>query len=193
MSRSKSILWAVGVLLVVVSCGKGAAETAVKAAEDAVESIRADGEMYAPADFAQVEGEAKSARDMVTKGDYQGAATTAQQIPAKAEEVKKTAMAAKETLTREWSDMQASMPGMVEAVAAKVKQIDDSQRVPKGMTKEEWDECKGKLESINQTWSQAASAAQAGQVRTAVESGRQVKAMAEELMAKLGMAAPAGA
>lgn len=193
MTRSKSLLWVAGVFLVVTACGKGAAETAVKAADDALEGARTEAEMYAPAEFAQVDAEVKSAREMMSKGDYQGAAATAQQVPAKVEEVKKIAMAAKESLTKEWTDMQATVPAMVEAVNAKVKELDDAKRTPKGATKEDWADWKNRLDSANQAWAQASSAAQDGQVKTAVESGRQAKATAEELMAKLGLTQPAGA
>lgn len=190
MSRSKFLLLGIGLLLLAgASCsGKGAAETAVKAAEDAVEAIRPDAEMYVPDEFHQLQSEVQAARDMVTNGDYKGATAAAQGIPAKAEELKQSAMAAKEAMTKEWSDLQASVPGMVQAVGAKVTEM--ATKPPKGMSKEDVADAQAKAESMTKMWGQAEASAQAGQVKMAVDSGRQARAMAEELMVKLGMSTP---
>ena len=196
MYRSKFLLstLALSFLLAAASCGgKGEAETAVKAADDAIAAIQPDAEMYAPAEFTQVTSAADSARDLFNQGDYKGARTIAEGVPARADEVKQAAMAAKEAMIKEWTDLEAQVPGMVEAVTAKVNEMAGGKRPPKGMTPEQVAESQSNTETMNQMWSQATTAATAGQIKVAVDGGRQVRAMAEELMVKLGMTTPTGA
>jgi hypothetical protein len=185
----------ISLLLATASCSsKAPAEAALKAADDSIEAIRADAEVYAPMEFGQLVDSATSAREMYTNGDYKGALAAAQAIPPKTEEVKAQVATTKESMIAEWSQMQTAVPAMVQEISAKVAEMASTKKMPKGMTKEQFAETQAKVESMNQMWTQATGAATGGQVKTAVEHGQHVKAMAEEIMMQLGMTpAPAGA
>jgi hypothetical protein len=180
------------VLLTTGCGGKGEAETAIQAADAAIAAVRADGEMYAPEDFARVSSAADSAHAMFDQGDYKRASAIAATIPALADAVKQTATTAREAMTQEWSTLESTVPGMVQAITVKMSEMTASKRRPKGMTPEQVTAIQGQAETMNQLWNQATAAALAGQVKDAVDGGRRVRAMAEEILTQLGMTVPAG-
>ena len=178
-------------LALAVGCGKAPAEAALKAADEAIEAVRPDAEKYVADEFKGLADAAAEAKAAFDKGDYKAAMTAAQELPAKAQAVGAAAAAKKEAMTQAWSAMAAGLPGMVDAIKAKVTELAAMKRLPKGMDKAKLDEAKAGLDSLTQSWGEADTAAKAGDVTGAMAKGNEVQTKVEGMMAALGMVAPA--
>jgi len=100
----------------------------------------------------------------------------------------------KNELAARWKEMSATVPGLVQAIDAKVAELAAAKRLPKGMDDARFAAARTDIESVTQAWSEATAAFQGGDVPRAVRTARDVKAKAEALAGMLGLAvAPAEA
>lgn len=190
--RSKSIFALLAaVAALAVACSKGPAEAALKAADEAVTAASRDGEKFAPEQLKALTDAAKAAHAEFDRGDYAAAKTSAERVAADAQDVVKAAAAKKEEATKAWGELQAGVPGMGEAIRAKVNQLAAMKRLPKGFTAARLLEVKTGLAAFDQAWTDATGAAQSGDLVAALEKGRAARAQALELMNALGLAADA--
>jgi len=192
--RSRSILALLAaVSALAVACSKAPAEAALKAADEAVTAAGRDGEKFAPEELKALTDAAKAAHAEFDRGDYAAAKTSAERVTADAQDVQRAAAAKKEEATKAWGALQASVPGMGEAVRAKVNELAAMKRLPKGFTSAKLAEAKTGLAAFDQAWTDATAAAQSGDLAAALEKGRAARAKALELKNALGLAAPADA
>ena len=177
---------------VAVACGKGPAQAAITTADAAVEAARADGEKYVPEQFKALADTNASAKSKFDSGDYKGALETAQGVPAQATAVNQAAAARKTELMESWKAMESTLPTMVADITKKVMELSTAKKLPAGLDKAGVEAAKTSLDGATAMWAEAGTAFGGGDVVTAVAKATQVKATAEELMTKLGMA-PAAA
>jgi hypothetical protein len=171
---------------------KGPAETALKAADQALEGARADLAAYAPDQLQSLEQANAAAHEKFDKGDYKGAMADAQAVVTQVQTAVTEAGQKKEELTKAWSEMSTQVPAMVAAIETKVAELSAMKKLPAGMDAQALEGVKSELAAAQQQWSQATTAFQEGRVAEAMQYGMAVKASAEGLMGKLGMsAAPA--
>src|SRR5512136_909192 len=105
--KLSNTIYVVLLCLGLAACGyfdKGPAEQAIKAASQAVESVRAEGSKFAAEQFKQLEGSLKAAQDDFAKGEYKAALAAAKDLGAKAQEVAKAAADKKAALTKSWEE-----------------------------------------------------------------------------------------
>jgi predicted small lipoprotein YifL len=179
-----------------VACSqKGPAEAALKAAETSVNEVKAEGAKYAAEQTKGVLTSFASAQDAFNKGDYKAAMEIAQGIPAKAKDVVTAIAAKKDALTKSWTALSASVPGMVEQVKAKVDALSAMKKLPKGMDAAQLDAAKASLADITKSWGEASDAFKSGNLIDAAAKGDAVKTKVTDEMATLGLSAgaPAGA
>ncbi len=183
-------------LLVACNSQRGPAEAAIKAAEVAVGSVKAEAERWVPDQEKAAEDALTKAKDQFVKGDFQGAITFANDAAAKARDLGAAAIAKKAELTAAWDDVSASLPKMVESVKARVEDLSKLKRLPKGIDKQAVAQGKEGLAVLQSSWDEAQKAFGAGDLAGAIEKANGVKAKGAELMTLLGMpggAAPAAA
>jgi hypothetical protein len=183
----KSFAFVTLAAIVAAACGKGPAQAALTSADAAVSGARADGEKFVPDQFKALSDNAASARTKFDSGDYKGALDQAQGIPAQAQAVMQSAVAKKTELMGSWKAMEGSLPAMVAAIQQKIIELDKAKKLPVGLDKAGLEQAKTALEAATAMWAEAGSAFGAGDIIAATAKGGQVKATAEELMAKLGM------
>ena len=176
-----------------VACGKGPAQAAITAADAAVSSARAEGEKFVPDQFKALSAAAAGAKAKFDAGDYKAALEQAQGIPAKAQEVMQLAVAKQTELMASWKTLEGSLPTMVAAIQKRVMELSVARKLPVGVDKTTVASAKVALESATSAWAAAGTAFGAGDMMAAVAKGGQVKATAEELMTRLGMASAAAA
>jgi hypothetical protein len=169
--------------------GKAPAEAALKLAEEAVNSARAEAETLVPDDFRSLSDDLAAAKDAYAKRDYKGALASAQSIQQKANDVTAKARAKKEELSASWNALAADVPKMVEAVKSRVDILSQSKRLPKGLDKTQFDSAKDGLAAATSTWAEAQAAQAAGKWNEAIDKANQAKAKATEAMGSLGMQA----
>ncbi|MFY9551792.1 MAG: hypothetical protein WAU32_11615 [Thermoanaerobaculia bacterium] len=176
------------------NAGKAPAEAALKAAEDAVNSARAQAEKLVPDDFKSLTDDLAAAKDLYNKGDYKGALAAAQSIQQKANEVTAKALARKTELTKAWNEASAEVPKTVEELKGRLDTLSKSKKLPKGLEAATVASAKDSLDAATAAWGEAQSTAAGGNLTDAIAKANAAKAKASEALAALGTAgAPAPA
>src|SRR5262244_3389071 len=113
----------------IAACGsadKGPAETALKAAEAAVNAAKAEVSKYMPDQASSLDAGLAAAREKFNKGDFKGALSDAQALASKANDMASAAAAKKAELTKTWEEMSTGMPKVVEAIKSRVDILSQS-------------------------------------------------------------------
>jgi hypothetical protein len=179
-----------------VACGskeKPLAEQAIKAAEEALNSVKGEAVKYVPDQVKSVEDAIKAAKASFDKGDYPGALNAAKDLPAKAKDLAKAAADKKAELTKKWEELSANLPKMVEAIKSRVDILSESKKLPADIDQAKLDGAKTGLASINEIWTQATEAFKGGNLTDALAKASAVKDKAVGIMTSLGMQVPEGA
>ncbi len=194
--RKLSFLRSLALIAVVAAaCSnqKAPAEAALKSTQDAYNAVRTDAEKYVPEQARAVQDGLVAAQAALAKDDYAGVLTQTQSLNTQISALGGAIAAKKTAMTAEWNTMSAGVPKMVEAVKSRVDVLSQSRKLPAGITKETVENAKAGLATATQNWSQATSAASAGDVATAVLRARTVQASIVNLMQSLNMQVPAAA
>ena len=175
------------VLLAACNSQRGPAEAAIKAAEGAVASAKAEAARWIPEQEKAAEDAIAKAKEQFQKGDFQGALTFASDAVTKARDLGAAAIAKKSELTDAWDDISGSLPKTVEAIKARVDDLSKLKRLPKGLDKKALEKGKEGLAAIQSAWSDAQKAFTSGDLAGAIERATDVKAKGAEVMTLLGM------
>jgi hypothetical protein len=194
----KKILSIATVLLFAISLGacsqaKGPAEAAIKAAEDALNAVKAEIMKYIPDQVKAAEDALKAAKDAFAKGDYAAATTAATNASAKVKDLAAAAAAKKAELTKAWGEQSKLLPDMIASIKSRVDVLSKSKKLPKNLNKEQFEGAKKGLAEIDKTWGEASSAFKEGGLADALAKAKSVKGKAVEIMTTLGMKVPEAA
>src|SRR5262245_9795911 len=176
-----------------VACGqeKRAATAGIQTAETAVAAAGEDVSKYAADQWKGITDSLASAKDSFAKKDYRAAIESVRDIGKRIQDAQAAASTKKTELTNAWNDLSASVPKMLEAIKTRVDQLGASKKLPKGMDSATLDGAKQGLASATQTWTEAQSAAQSGNLADAVAKANSIKEKAGQVMQSLGVTAPA--
>jgi hypothetical protein len=175
------------------ACGggdKGPAETALKAAEAAIDSAKGEASKYMPDQVKSLESALSSTREKLSKGDYKAVLSEAPALTSKAQEIASAAAAKKAELAKSWEDMSAGMPKVVEAIKSRVDILSQSKKLPAGMSADTLAQAKAGLNEITQQWTAATEASKGGNLMDAVAKASSVKVKAAEVLTLLKMPVP---
>jgi hypothetical protein len=176
--------------LIVTACGnKEPATNAVTQAEAALSGIRDDAAKYSPEELKTTEATLAKMKEDLAKEDYR--AVVAQVPPFNAQmKTLQESLVTHQTLAaaaqNEWDTLNAEVPKSVEAIQVRVDALKGA-KLPKEVTKENFEAAKTDLEAMKATWTEATTAAAAGDAQAAADKARTVQAKAEELKTELGM------
>ena len=198
MMRSKRILVTllcavIGIALVACAGNKDAASTAIKAAEDAFNSVKGEAVKYVPDKAKAVEDSINAAKDTFNKGNYDAALNAAKAIPEKVKELSAAAAAKKAELTKSWEEMSAGLPKMLDAVKSRLDILSKSKKLPAGLDKAKLEGAKSGYEAAVKMWDDAKAAFAGGSIADALAKANTVKDKTVEVMTTLGMQPPAAA
>jgi len=192
MSRVLRMAVLLSAISLLAGCSsKGPAETALKAADEALEGAKPTLQSYAPEQLATLQQASSSAHEMFDKGDYKGAMAAAQAMMPQIQTAVTEATQKKEEFAKMWNDMSSALPAMMGSLETKVNELAAMKKLPAGMTMDTVNAAKTEMAAAQAQWSQASTAYQEGRVAEAMQLGMQVKATVEGLMSKVGMGAPA--
>ena len=193
-TKGLAALAVASLVLSAVACNKGPAREALEEAERALAAARPDLEKYLPEELAELTAAAQDARSRLEEGRYTDALKVAQDLPLKIQLAVGAATVAKSELVARWKEMSATVPGLVQAIDAKVAELAAANKLPKGMDDAGFAAARTDVGSVTQAWSEATAAFQEGDVPRAVRTAQDIKAKAEALAGMLGIAvAPAPA
>jgi DNA repair exonuclease SbcCD ATPase subunit len=169
------------------------AAEAIDAAEGALEAVYEDAQKYVPERYAEVKAELEAARKAFDEERYADAIATVKDIPAHAEELAKASVEAKQKhladLDTEWTRLSGSLPGLVAGIETRLGELGKMRKLPEGMDKQLLEEANAAIGSAKGAWDEASAAFTAGDFDAAVTKARDVEAMAQDLMVRLGIQA----
>lgn len=175
------------------ACGssdKGPAETALKAAEEAINTAKAEVSKYMPDQASSLDSALAATREKLSKGDYKAVLSEAPALTSKAQELASTAAAKKAELTKSWEGLSSGMPRVVEAIKSRVDILSQSKKLPAGMNADTLAQAKAGLSEITQQWTAATEASKGGNLMDAVAKASSVKVKAAEVLTLLKMPVP---
>jgi hypothetical protein len=169
--------------LLIVGCGKGPAEAALKAADEAIARVAPEAQKFVPDQFKAVTDAAAAAKASFDKGDYAAALAAAKDLPAKATEVMAAATARKDELMGTWNTLSKDMPIMVADWQKKIDELGARKKLPVGVDKARLEEIKARLGGLTEQWAKATAAFNGGDLKGALELGGNVKSNIDWLQA----------
>jgi len=179
-----------GIALLAAGCGnaqKEATEAAINAAQMAISAVQTEAEKYVPDQLQAAQGVLQSAKDALAKGDYQKALAEAQDAANKAKELAAAATAKNEEWTKDWAELNRSLPKSMDAVKRKLEAYARGAQMPEGLDKDKLAEAKTEYEQLKQVWADASAAAARGNLGDALKKASGVKEVLAKLMVMLGM------
>jgi len=158
----------------------------------AVTAAGADAQQYVPDQVAGVKQKLADLQAAFDKKDYKAIITGAPALLAEAKGLADAAAAKKkevlEALNAQWTGMSAALPQAVAGLEARVASLKKGGKLPAGVSKDAVASAGTTLTEIKSLWGEATTAFGAGNVQDALDKAKGVKAKADELAAKLGMA-----
>ena len=127
--------------MLIAACGsgdKGPAETALKAAEAAIDSAKGEASKYMPDQVRSLESALSSTREKLSKGDYKAVLSEAPALTSKAQEIDSAAAAKKAELTQSWEGLSSGMPRVVEAIQSRVDILSQSKKLRPACRQRPW-------------------------------------------------------
>jgi hypothetical protein len=178
--------------LVLAACAsdKVPAETALRAAEQAVSTATAEASKYVPDQAKALQDSLATLKDAFAKGEYKTVLAGTGDLSAKAKALTDAAAAKKTELTASWTDVSGGLPKVMEAIQSRVDILSKAKKLPANMDKAALDSAKSGLESMNKAWADAQASFTSGNLADAVSKASALKAQAAEIMTKLGMPVP---
>ena len=192
---------AVGIALVITvlslvaceSADKAPAAAAITAAQSVLDGVKGEAAKYVPDQVKAAEDALTTAKANFEKKDFKAALAVAQDVGAKAKDLRAAAAAKKAELTKAWEEMSAGVPQMAEAIKSRVDILSQSNKLPAGLDKTKLDGAKAGLAALNQSWTEASDAFKSGKVTDAVAKAKAAKDQAVEVMTALNMTVPQAA
>jgi hypothetical protein len=192
MSRT----WVLVALLLAVGLGTGCsqkapARKAVDQAEQALFAVNEQAQKYFPERYSEVKAELDEARRALEDGHYADAIKAAQEIPPKAKALGEAATIQASRLAEkvkpDWDALAASVPDMLAALDARIKELGNAATLPPEVKPEALAEAPKWSEFAQREWKEAQSEHDQGNLDRALEKARGAGRMAEALLRSLGL------
>jgi hypothetical protein len=161
------------------SAKKTAAEAAINTADSSFQSIAAEAKKYVPDQTKAVQDSLQQAKTSLSNKDYSAALDAAKGLPEKISSLSAAVKAKKDELTAKWNDLKGTMPGLVTAVQSRFDALKKKHALPAGAD--------SKLAGLKQTWDDASSSFQSGDLSSAMEKASAAKEKLAEIQKMLGM------
>lgn len=190
MRISQGLLAIAATTLLLTGCGdEKPATNAVTQAENAITPLRDDATKYAPEELQAADSTLARMKDNLAKEEYKDVVADVPKINADIKTLQ-GAVVQKQTLAaaaqNEWDALNADVPKAIEAIQVRVDSL-KGQKLPKEISRENYEAARTDLESIKTTWTEATAAATAGNTQEAADKARTVQAKTEEIKGELGM------
>jgi cytochrome c556 len=172
---------------------KEPAERAVAKVETSLTELRADAEQYAAEELKDVEKSVARLKKKLAEKDYsgalQGAPAVGSSVASLRSTVERRKADAEELLAaaqQEWTELNASVPQLVDTLQKRVDSLTRSRRLPQGLDKAGFEAAKAEFENVKSSWAEATAEFSAGMPADAVRRARAAKAKGEWLVQKFG-------
>jgi len=166
----------VSALLLVPACGpsRGAAQSALSAAESAYAKIAEQATNLSPDEAHAIEASLAAARASLARGEYKSVVTAAAELEARIKLLADGLPALAAKLQADWQSLAESVPGSLATVQRK---LDAFGQPPSGAPgRAAYDSAAARIAVANQQWDEARTLAAGGKLAQAIALGEQVRA-----------------
>ena len=187
--RTKLLLSAFAAVLLVSGCAKNQMEAKkdVDKIEDSLKDIRADAERYAADGLKSVDAQLARFKSDIDAKNYDDVVAGSPQLEKAVDSLKaaiasgkKHAEEAAAVAKTEWESLNATVPGMVEKIDARVAEL-DKRKMFRGIKKEDFENAKSTFSTMKTTWAEAEEDAKAGKTVRAADKGKSAKELGDQL------------
>jgi len=187
--RTKLLLSAFAAVLLVSGCAKNQMEAKkdVDKIEDSLKDIRADAERYAADGLKSVDAQVARFKADIDAKNYDDVVAGTPQLEKAVDSLKaaiasgkKHAAEAAAVSKTEWESLNATVPGMVEKIDARVAEL-DKRKMFRGIKKEDFENAKSTFSTMKTTWAEAEEDAKAGKTVRAADKGKSAKELGDQL------------
>ena len=179
--------------MLLAACGagdKGPAETALKAAEQAINVAKSEASKYLPDQTRFLVTALAAAKGKFYRGDYKAVLAEVPTLRSLAQELANAAAAKKAELIKSWDALSLGMPRVVEVIKNRVDTLAQSKKLPAGMSADSLARAKAGVDEIAQQWTAATDASKGGNLVDAVSRVNFAKDKAAEVLTLLKMPVP---
>ena len=187
--RTKLLLSAFAAVLLVSGCAKNQMEAKkdVDKIEDSLKDIRADAERYAADGLKSVDAQVARFKADIDAKNYDDVVAGTPQLEKAVDSLKaaiatgkKHAAQAAAVAKTEWESLNATVPGMVQKIDARVAEL-DKRKMFRGIKKEDFENAKSTFSTMKTTWAEAEEDAKAGKTVRAADKGKSAKELGDQL------------
>jgi len=187
--RTKLLLSACAAVLLISGCAKHQMEAKkdVDKIEDSLKDIRADAERYAPDGLKSVESQLARFKSDIDAKNFDDVVAGTPQLEKAVDSLKaaiatgkKHAAQAAAVAKTEWESLNATVPGMVQKIDARVAEL-DKRKMFRGIKKEDFENAKSTFSTMKTTWAEAEEEAKAGKTVRAADKGKSAKELGDQL------------
>jgi hypothetical protein len=179
MKKLLPVLCCAALLFAGCSLSKTPAQAAIKAADQALNTVRAEAQQFVPEQLAMLENALANARNSFDKGDYNAAIAAAKDIPMAIKNLATAIETKKAELPKVWDALTKDMPKLIADTKTAVAKA-------KGVDKAVLDEAKAGVDAMPATWTKAQEAFKAGNLAEAVGRATEIKDQAAKILADIG-------
>ena len=193
--RTKLVLSAFAAVLMISGCAKNQTEAKkdVDKIEDSLKDIRADAERYAADGLKSVDAQLARFKSDIDAKNYDDVVAGSPQLEKAVDSLKaaiasgkKHAEEAAAVAKTEWESLNATVPGMVEKIDARVAEL-DKRKMFRGIKKEDFENAKSTFSTMKTTWAEAEEDAKAGKTVRAADKGKSAKELGDQLCETLNI------
>jgi hypothetical protein len=183
------VLSAFAAVLLISGCAKNQTEAKkdVDKIEDSLKDIRADAERYAADGLKSVDAQLARFKSDIDAKNYDDVVAGSPQLEKAVDSLKaaiasgkKHAEEAAAVAKTEWESLNATVPGMVEKIDARVAEL-DKRKMFRGIKKEDFENAKSTFGTMKTTWADALEDAKAGKTVRAADKGKSAKELGDQL------------
>jgi hypothetical protein len=175
------------------SSQKVPAESALKAAETAWASVSAEASRVVPDQAKEIEAAISSAKDAMTKGNFEAVIEGAGAIPARIADVEKAIADRKSEWDASWRTLDSVLGSWLTAVQTKVDELSAARRLPAGVNKAAVAEANTALTTAQQTYADAKAAFGNGNFDAALAKANEIQTGLTKVMTDLKLEMPVAA
>jgi hypothetical protein len=191
---SRLILAVAAASMLATGCArqKGPANDALEKIEQSLAEVKEDAARYAPDGLKGVEAQLERLKQSYEAKDYDNVLAGTPQLEkavgslkAAVSSGKEHARAALAAAKSEWEGLSVDVQKTIDSIQARVETLSNSRRLPRGLSKDEFEGAKAAFEAMKAQWAEATAEFKDGDAVEAASKGRTVKGMGDELVERL--------
>lgn len=175
-----------------IACGRGPAEQAVNAANEALAQVRPEIEKYAPDELKALTRSVATVKAEIDRGSYKAALASARALRERIEAGAATARKNKDDLAASFGQLRTAVPARMGALENRLTKLAAASTLPADLDQATVEAARANLESVTRNWTEAQSKFDEGNLTAAVAQGNGVKTRVEEMAEVFLAPAPRG-